>query len=238
MAERRSLRFVAAVIMLAGCASQPPAPPPPAIDAAAPALKDTYADLARAGGRVYALDPGASTVRIYAFRAGAAAKLGHNHVLSAPQFEGFVSLPGPGVAGTRFDLQFRLDELEIDRPEQRASLGAAFATPISPEAIAQTRAHLLGDDGLQAGRFPLVRVHALQVSGEAPHCAAHVEIELHGQKREAWLPLAVDGLPDKLAVSGSFVLRQTDFGVKPYAVLGGALAVQDEVVIEFRLIGN
>lgn len=232
------MRFVAAVIVLAGCANQPPAAPPPAIDAAAPALKDTYADLARAGGRVYALDPGASTVRIYAFRAGAAAKLGHNHVLSAPQFEGFVSLPGPGVAGARFDLQFRLDELEIDRPEQRVSLGAAFATPISPEAIAQTRAHLLGDDGLQAARFPLVRVHALQVSGEAPRCAAHVEIELHGQKREAWLPLVVEGLPDKLAVSGSFVLRQTDFGVKPYAVLGGALAVQDEVVIEFRLIGS
>lgn len=231
----------AAVIVLAGCASHPPAPPPPnnlAAEPTGPALKDTYADLARAGGRVYTLDPAASTVRIYAFRAGAAAKLGHNHVLSAPQFEGFVSLPGPGVAGARFDLQFRLDELEIDRSEQRAGLGAAFATPIPPEAIAQTRAHLIGDDGLQASRFPLVRIHALQVSGEAPRCAAHVEIELHGQKRDVWLPLVAEGLPDKLAVTGSFVLRQSDFGVKPYSVLGGALAVQDEVVIEFRLVGG
>jgi hypothetical protein len=31
------------------------------------------------------------------------------------------------------------------------------------------------------------------------------------------------------------VLRQSDFGIKPYTVLGGLLAVDDEVVIEFHL---
>jgi hypothetical protein len=44
-------------------------------------------------------------------------------------------------------------------------------------------------------------------------------------------------LPDRLLVSGSFVLRQTDFGVQPLSLLGGLLSVQDAVVIEFKLAG-
>jgi polyisoprenoid-binding protein YceI len=53
-----------------------------------------------------------------------------------------------------------------------------------------------------------------------------------------WVPLSVEGLPDRLSVTGSLVLRQTDFGVQPYSVLGGMLAVQDEVIIEFKLLGS
>ena len=49
--------------------------------------------------------------------------------------------------------------------------------------------------------------------------------------------LDVQGLPDRLVVAGAFVLRQSDFGIKPFSVLGGLLAVEDELVVEFRLIG-
>jgi polyisoprenoid-binding protein YceI len=96
---------------------------------------------------------------------------------------------------------------------------------------------LLGAEGLQADRFPFVRIHCLQISGEAPKFAARVQIEMHGQKREMWIALDVEGLPDRLSVSGSFVLHQTDFGVQPYSLLGGLLSVQDEVVLEFKLTG-
>jgi polyisoprenoid-binding protein YceI len=116
-------------------------------------------------------------------------------------------------------------------------LGSAFASFLPAGAIEGTRDHMLGEDNLQADRFPLVRVHSVEITGEGPKYAAKIEVELHGQKREMWLPLNVAGLPDHLAVNGSFVLRQTDFGAKPYSVLGGLLAVKDEVVIEFELQG-
>jgi hypothetical protein len=146
-------------------------------------------------------------VRIYAFRAGRAARLGHNHVLSAPQFTGFFHLPIGGPASSRFDLVLRLDQLEIDDPASRSNLGAAFSAVLSPEDIVSTKEHLLGADNLQGDRFPFVRIHSLQISGEAPKFAAKVQVEMHGQKQEMWLPLDVEGLPDRLSVSGSFVLR-------------------------------
>lgn len=196
-----------------------------------------YSELAQSGGKVYQLDPKESAIRIYAFRGGRAAKAGHNHVLSAPSFTGFVFVASSGVADSRFDIEFRLDQLEIDNPEYRGALGRAFASVLSKEAIDGTREHMLGEDNFQAERFPFVQVHGLQFGGEAPKLAAKVQFEMHGQQREMWVPLTVGLLPDRVLASGSFVLRQSDFGVRPYTVLGGLLAVQDEVIVEFKLTG-
>jgi len=200
-------------------------------------LQAIYFELGRAGGRVFSLAPKDSMVRIYVFRAGRAARLGHNHVLSAPEFTGFFHLPTSGAGNGRFDLVFRLDQLEIDNPAYRSTLGAAFSAVLSPDDIESTRQHLLSADNLEADRFPFVRIHSLQISGEAPKFAAKIQVQMHGQSREMWLPLDVEGLPDRLSVSGSFVLRQTDFGAQPYSLLGGLLSVQDEVVLDFKLAG-
>jgi len=201
-------------------------------------LKAEYSALNGANGKVFTLDPGQSTVRIYVFRGGRAAAVGHNHVLSAPRFVGFFYLPATGAENGRFDLAFRLDQLEIDNPKYRSTLGNAFASILPPEAIKETREHMLGVNNLQADQFPFVRVHSLQITGESPKFAAKVQIEMHGQQRAMWIPLTVEGLPEHLVVAGSFVLRQTDFGLQPYSVLGGFLAVQDEVVVEFKLLGD
>ena len=235
------LSSVAAAITLLSCTAM--APTSPAGGASLTQsdrqmdLKAAYAALGEAGGKVFTLDPSKSTIRIYVFRSGRAAKLGHNHVLSAPRFTGFLYLPIAGASNGRFDLEFRLDQLEIDNPKYRSALGSAFSSILTPEVINGAREHMLGNDNLQADKFPLVRVHSLQVAGESPKFAVKVQIEMHGQKREMWVPLSVEGLPDFLSVTGSLVLHQTDFGAQPYSVLGGLLAVQDEVVIEFKLFG-
>jgi hypothetical protein len=201
-------------------------------------LSTQYAQPGAAGGRVMRLQPEASQIRIHVFRAGRAVNLGHNHVLSAPVFEGFFSLPEQGFAAARFELVSRLDELVFDVPAHRAALGPAFAAVLSDAAIAATRAHMLGPDNMQADRYPLVRIRSLEITGEAPKFAARIAIALHGQTREMQIPLTVTGLPQRLHASGSLVLRQSDFGVQPYSVMGGLMAVQDDVVLEFTLVGE
>ncbi len=237
-----ALLGIAATIALSSCTTTSPATQTSVASVsgnnAQDGLKAIYSRLGAAGGNVCTLNPKTSSIRIYAFRAGQAARLGHNHVLSAPQFTGFVYLPSSGPSSARFDLEFRLDQLEVDNPEYRTALGSTFSSILKPDAIADTRDHMLGEDNLQANQFPFVRIHSLQITGEAPKFAVKVQLEMHGQQREIWVPISVDGLPNYLSVSGSFVLRQTDFGVKPYSALGGLIAVEDEVVIEFKLIGT
>ncbi len=232
-----------AAALLLGCAtvvaiSPPAADHPVAAADAAGELRAQYAALQAAGGQVYALDPATSRVRLFAFRAGRAARLGHNHVLSAPRFAGYVHVPDGNAALGRFDLLFELEELALDEPSARSGLGPAFASALSPDEVARTREHLLGEQGLQAAQHPRVRIHSLQVKGEPPLLAVQAEVELHGVRRPLWLPVAVEGLPQRLQASGSFVLRQSDFGVTPYETLGGLLAVADEVVVDFRLAGG
>lgn len=202
-------------------------------------LQTVYTALKNTGdGRIFVIDPKLSSIRIYAFRGGPGASAGHNHVLSSHQFLGYAYLPDKGAVNAQFDLEFRLDQLAIDEPADRANLGEAFASVPSSSAIRRTRDHMLGEENLQANRFPFVRIHSMRVAGEIPKLAVDVQVELHGIIKEISLPLNVAGLPDHIASSGTFVMRQSDFGIQPYSVLGGFLAVQNEVVVEFTLVGN
>jgi len=219
---------------------------------AAQDLRTRYAAFAQAGGAAYQIDPASSSVRIFVFRGGRAPRLGHNHVLAAPKFQGMVFLPAAATSssdvsapswdmrarGARFDLEFRLDELTVDDPAIRSGLGPAFASMLSPEDLQSLREHMLGPDYLQAAQYPFFRVRALELAGESPHFAAKVDLQLHGQDRETWIPLQVEGLPDRISVRGSFVLAQSEFGVQPYSVLGGFIAVDDRIIVEFQLEGK
>jgi hypothetical protein len=182
-----------------------------------------------------AIEPLQSHIRIYAFRGGKAARFGHNHVLSVSGLEGYLYLPEAGIASAQFELAFRLDQMEVDRPELREAVGGSFGSALSDEARSGTRDNMLGESGLQAGRFPRVRIRSLEIAGEAPKFAVRVAVELHGQTREQWVPLQVNGLPGSATVQGSAVLRQTDFGIQPFSVLGGLLSVQDPLVVELLL---
>lgn len=237
----RPLLSALTIIILLGCTTNAPLTPlrtaSPESEALPTDLRTPYLALGASGGRVFRLDPKLSMVRIFVFRGGAAARLGHNHVLSAPRFDGYVFIPQSGPANGRFDLEFRLEELDLDAAEIRSRVGGTFSSEFSPSDIERTRAHMLGEENLQAQRFPFARIHSLQIVGEAPKFAAQVQVGLHGQQRVMWVPLQVEGLPDRISVSGSFVLCQTDFSVQPISVLGGLLTVHDEVVIDFQLVG-
>lgn len=224
-------------LLLGSCTNPPPAPAPIAVQSPSD-LESRYVALGRTGGRLYRIDPRTSTVRIYVYRGGKLTKLGHNHVLSAPRFTGYAHLPDNRANTARFDLEFRLDELEIDAPAIRSTLGEAYAATMRPEDIEGTRKHMLSDDNMQASRYPFVRLGSAHIVGEPPRLAAGIVIEMHGQQHEMQIPLDVAIQTDLLTAAGSFVLRQSDFGIKPYSIAGGLLAVQDEVVVEFRLTGQ
>ncbi len=225
-------------LLLVSCASAPTALEVVSQPDSRSALADVYDVLQSAGGRVFALESARSQVRIYAFRGGRAAAMGHNHVLTAPQFEGYFYRASSGAGKSRFDLAFRLDQLVLDDPALRTALGGGFAGVLAEDAIARTRENMLGANNFQAQQFPWMRVRSLQIVGEPPKFAAQVAVELHGQTREMWVPLTVTGLPEQLQVTGSMVLRQSEFGVQAYSVLGGLLAVEDAIVVDFTLQGS
>ena len=236
--HRIASAWACALLALSGCASVAPTAEPIAalpLRLAVPDMALQSAGVPAAAGPRYLLDAATSSVRIYAFRGGTARPFGHNHVLSAPLFTGQVLWPEQAPVPSHFSLEFRLDALALDRPEERAAIGGAFATPLGPALVESTREHMLGPFNLQAERFPLVRIDSVQIAGEEPKFAARIGVELHGQRQLLWVPLTVRRQAAGLQVEGALVLSQSDFGITPYTLLGGLLAVQDAVVVEFRL---
>lgn len=217
--NRLRLVVLALVLALAGCRSAP-RPASPAQAPATPAVRAQWYEAALARGeRVFAVDAERSLVTVTVRRGGRLARLGHDHVVSSRKLGGFVA-PGRGQA----DLWLRADQLEVDDPALR---GTAMGPQPSLEAVAGTRRNML-EHVLQAGRHPWVMLRARPAGpGQLT-----LEITLNGQTRAIEAPVRIDG-SGPVSASGSFRLRQSDFGIAPFSVLGGALAVQDEVEVSF-----
>lgn len=221
-------------LALAGCSAlwerSPPTAepgPPPVAGPEAPV----------SGARKYVLDPEASQVLIYVYRTGRMARLGHNHLVSVGELEGEVWLAEP-LVGSRVEVRVPLQGLEVDDAELRAAAGPEFDTRPSPPDIEGTRRNMLGAQVLDAEAHPWIIVRGRPAWGVVPDLELDAEIEIRGQTRPFRLPVRLESTPDRVLASGEFRLRQSDFGITPYSVMMGALAVQDELRVAYRLVAE
>jgi polyisoprenoid-binding protein YceI len=214
-------RILLAAALLAGCQAAPPATAPAAGDAAG-----WYRQAAAAGAAVLAIDPAQSLIAVTVRRGGLLARLGHDHVVASRAITGFAA-PGAG----RADFSFRLDQMTVDEAALRRE--ADLDTQPSEAAIAGTRTNML-TRVLEADRFPLVALHARQPAGQP----MQLTITLHGVTRTVAAPARIDIAADAVTASGTLQLRQSDFGITPMSVMGGAMTVQDTMELRYRIVAR
>ncbi|MCK7501930.1 MAG: YceI family protein [Comamonadaceae bacterium] len=65
-----------------------------------------------------------------------------------------------------------------------------------------------------------------------------LRIKLRGVERDITVPVAIDHRDGQLAVTAVFEIKQTDFGITPLSVLGGALQVADTVRVRMRVVAQ
>jgi hypothetical protein len=63
-------------------------------------------------------------------------------------------------------------------------------------------------------------------------------VSVKDQQHEVRVPLSVHVEGDRLTATGEFKVRQSELGLKPFSALMGALQVQDEMVVRFKLIAT
>ncbi|WP_251373973.1 YceI family protein [Janthinobacterium sp. JC611] len=223
--HRRAL-LACACALLAACT--PFAPPPgaslPAAPVAAPAMPAPAWQ--QPGVQLLHIAPEDSLLTITVRRGGALARLGHDHVVASRTLQGVVA-PAPG----RAQFRFRLDEMSVDEASLRQAAG--LTTTPSADAIAGTRHNMLVRV-LDAERYPWVSIDARRAGKQD---VFEADITLHGVTRTVQLPVRIEQAADgrRLQASGSLLLKQSDFGIVPFAVLGGAMAVQDQMELAFRI---
>lgn len=204
--------------------------------AAAPAVAEPVEAVAD-GSVVYTLDPSQSEVYWRIYRAGALARLGHNHVISLVEFDGNV-IVAPDVADSTWELSFPVDALVIDDPELRARYGEDFESVPDEDAKAGTKTNMLTEGLLDGANFPEIRLEGSGVVGSLEDASLPVNILIVGQTIEQNFPASITITDDAVTVEGEYRLTHADLGLEPFSLMGGAMAVGDEIDFTYRLRAN
>ncbi len=180
------------------------------------------------------LNPEKSGIQLLIYRAGRLAHLGHNHIISAP-VKGMVRLH-PDIRKTAFRLVLNVNEFVVDDAAARAKAGAGFASPVTAQAIIDTRNNMLGHQVLDAINFPYIDIQSVSVKGELPQLESLIAVTLKGIKQTLKTTILVTRNGTDIVARGSFVISQQQFNLKPFSILGGAIAVADKIDIRYHLV--
>jgi polyisoprenoid-binding protein YceI len=229
----RVLLLMAIAACLVACpAAQRPEPAKPT----QPATKRPERDYSKA--RAYQVVPEESLVRIVLYRGGTLASAGHNHVIVSHDVNGKVYLHQE-IARSGFELAMPVEKLEIDPSEVRREEGPDFPPDVTDSAKQGTRKNMLSDALLDAARYPDVRLSATAVEGTSLGAlSVSALVSVKDQQHEVRVPVAVQVEGERLSASGEFKVRQTELGLKPFSALMGAVQVQDEIVVKFKLVAT
>jgi polyisoprenoid-binding protein YceI len=189
-----------------------------------------------AAGERYEVESGDSHVLAITGKAGLLGGLGHRHAVLGTELRGeFCFDPeAPGETKARVAVPTASLEIDGERGRELADIGKGPGA----DDVKQIQADMLSAEYLAADKHPEI-VFALtgaKRTGEGKY-TAQGEFELRGKAQEIELPVRVERGEEGLVVSGSFTVKQTDYGIEPASAAGGTVNVADEVEVRVRLVG-
>ncbi len=223
--RRAALAAAALAGILAACAQLPRVEAPSAPPAEFP--ETYYLQALKQGKRVFRVDSRESLVVIEVRRSGSLARLGHDHVVASREVVGYVA-----TDEGRADLYVALARMQVDEPALRVEAG--FDTQPTESDIEGTRGNML-EKVLEADKFPFALIRVSGANAKEKTTTLAVAITLHGHLRTLQVPAKIEADAEKMSVTGRLSFDQTDFGITPYSLLGGAIAVQNRIDLRFRI---
>jgi len=222
--------------LLAACPTRPPPAPLP-VRAAPPPQP-----IAPHTGKPYDILAAQSLLTVRVYRGGALASAGHNHLVASHTLAGTIYVPGEALK-TSFEVRIAVAELTVDEPELRAEeSGGDFPPEVPQSAREGTRRNMLGPALLDAADYPELVLRAVrleQAAAAAPgELTAWMDAQVRDQHRTISVPVAWQLAGDTLTVTGEAALKQSELGLTPFTALMGALAVQDEMRVRFRIVAR
>jgi polyisoprenoid-binding protein YceI len=176
--------------------------------------------------------PAEGRIVVHVKKKGLLSAFAHDHSFLATRFKARVELPGGDPAHARVEVVVEAGGLE----DQAEGLSEGDRLEVNAQAH--------GPAVLDAARFPEVTWRAeglvLEPAPDGPagslRGTARGRLTLRGQERPLELALEAAREGEGWKLEGRAGLLQSDFGVKPYSSLGGAVAVKDRIEVELSLL--
>src|SRR5918995_1509984 len=224
----RTIRFtgvVALAALLAGCAGR---------TREAETKIPTPERVASHQGRPFQLLPARSLLTILVYRGGSLARMGHNHVVASRDLEGTVYVT-EDLTRASFEVRIPVAKLTVDDAELRAQAGPDFP-PVPDSAKEGTRRNMLSESLLDAEHFPEILLNSQRVDVTTPKdVLTQVQVTVRDQNHTFTLPVHYELAADALSASGELPLKHSELGLTPFSAMMGAMQVQDEMKVRFKL---
>lgn len=170
----------------------------------------------------WSIDATSGELHIRTGVAGPAAKTGHKLTIAMQSWQAVVNWDGD--APTNAELTVSVDSLEVIQ-------GEGGLTPLAGPEKGIARSNAL--KSLDAKKFPQIRFASDDIAKTADGYRMTGTVEIHGTSRPQVVDLTVQDRGESWALSTQVPVTQSDFGIKPYSLMLGALKVADEVTIDF-----
>ena len=185
--------------------------------------------LRAAGPRTFTVEPDRSHAMIAVGKSGAFSFAGHTHEVEAPVTSGSVRLDPDTPAKSDVKLVFNAAKMHVTGKGDPADDGP------------KVQEVMIGEQVLDVKKFPTITFESTGVTakGAAPSMELTVagRLTIRGATRPVTAPVSVRIEGAMLSATGKFLIKQTDFGIKPISV-GGVVKVKDELTITFTIVAR
>jgi polyisoprenoid-binding protein YceI len=159
----------------------------------------------------HTVGPSNGSLKVKTGKEGAAAKMGHNLTLVVNSWEATIE------GGDSPSIKLTADPSSVE-----VESGEGGAKPLGDKDKKDIKKTI---DGKVLGSSQITFT-----SSEVSDGQAKGDLSIAGKSSDVTIPISVSG--DK--ISGSTTFNQSDFGVKPFSTMMGALKVKDQVTVEFE----
>lgn len=169
---------------------------------------------------MHQLGPRDGKVLVNVYKDGVAAKMGHDLTLQANKWSGQADLNPEAASACSIQVSVDIDSLEVLE-------GRGGAKSLSEGDKADIKKNI----GKTLGKGT-VSFASTGISGSPPRLSVQGNLTINGQSRPVTLDLTVD---DSGRAKGTTSFNQTQFGIKPFSAMLGALKVKDAVDVSFDI---
>jgi polyisoprenoid-binding protein YceI len=183
----------------------------------------TTPSLAQQDSVVYVIAPG-SRFEVTTHKSGVFSFVGHEHLIRARSFSGKIVYIPSAPERSRLEIVVPSDSLEV-------------LTPPDTEEIRKVTA-AMRTDVLDVAHHPEIRFESTALARTVDGFRVTGKLTLVGKTQDATVDIKTTISPDTLRAVGTFEVKQTAFGIRPYhGGPGGLVRVADQVTFHFEAIG-
>ncbi len=179
----------------------------------------------------YSIASAQSKLEIHVYKEGMFKAFGHDHLIAATEISGEAQLDAQKIEDSTVRLQIATKSLTVVDPGE------------SEKDRRDVQATMEGEKVLDVAKFPEITFTSSGISGakknaEGWELTISGKLKLHGVEKTVSFPLRVQTESAQLRGEGEISILQTDYGITPVKVGGGAVKVKDKLKITFTIVAR